>query len=166
MSHRQKRIRPHPLRTCDDVAPLCDDVAGVCDLLVRLGMAHPQGLCFPLTVASHSPAGSLQHVGASKVRTSRILSPLPSHVTPAPLLPSSSPLLLFPPPQVLDAIRRQFDILVQQAHLVASELIRSSALWSEQWQIALEQVREGERGAVDFHDNNGRALGPASLPSI
>ena len=28
------------------------------DLLVRLGRAHPQGLCFPLTVAAHSHAGA------------------------------------------------------------------------------------------------------------
>ena len=73
----------------------------VCDLLIRLGSAHPQGLCFPLTVASHS------HVGAT---------------------------------QVLDAMRRQYDTLVQQAHLVASELIRTAALWSEQWQEALTEA--------------------------
>ena len=72
----------------------------VCDLLVKIGTAHPQGLCFPLTVASHSPV-ELQHAGAT---------------------------------HVLDAMRHQYDTLVQQAHLVASELIRTAALWSEQWQ--------------------------------
>ena len=63
---------------------------GVSELLVRLGSAHPQGLCFPLTVASHSHEKS-----------------------------ASANL-------VLDAMRRQSDTLVQQAHLVAGELIRST----------------------------------------
>ena len=78
----------------------------VCALLVRLGMAHPQGLCFPLTVASHSNV-EMQRAGAL---------------------------------HVLDAMRRRFDALVQQAHLVASELIRTAALWSEQWQDALTEA--------------------------
>ena len=78
----------------------------VCDLLVRLGMAHPQGLCFPLTVASHSSV-EMQKAGAQ---------------------------------HVLDNMRRTFDTLVQQAHLVASELIRTAALWSEQWQDALTEA--------------------------
>ena len=38
----------------------------VCDLLVRIGLVHPQGLCFPLTVASHSRI-ELQHEGATHV---------------------------------------------------------------------------------------------------
>ena len=37
-------------------------------------------------------------------------------------------------------MRRRFDALVQQAHLVASELIRTAALWSEQWQDALTEA--------------------------
>ena len=37
-------------------------------------------------------------------------------------------------------MRRQYDTLVQQAHLVASELIRTAALWSEQWQEALTEA--------------------------
>ncbi len=42
--------------------------------------------------------------------------------------------------EVLDRMRLSYDTLVQHAELVSAELIRSSILWSEMWQEALEEA--------------------------
>ncbi|KAL1521017.1 hypothetical protein AB1Y20_022574 [Prymnesium parvum] len=84
-------------------------------LLERVAQAHPQGLVYPLTVASNSRL-ELQHRGAT---------------------------------QVLDQMRKGYDTLVQQAHLVSNEFIRAAALWPELWQAALEEASRAYFGKKD-----------------
>jgi FKBP12-rapamycin complex-associated protein len=79
-------------------------------LLLRVGAAHPQALIYPLAVAAHE-RGSPTPLTQRRVQAERVLS----------------------------RMRAGYDSLVEQALLVADELVRVAILWPEQWQDALDE---------------------------
>ena len=65
--------------------------------------------------------------------------------------------------QVLRQMRREADSLVQQAEMVSDELVRTSVLWAETWQTALEEASRVYFGAEGHanHANNATPGGQA-----
>ena len=63
--------------------------------------------------------------------------------------------------QVLRQMRRGADSLVQQAEMVSDELVRTSVLWAETWQAALEEASRVYFGA-EGHANTANNATPGS----
>jgi hypothetical protein len=104
-------------------------------LLLRVGAAHPQALIYPLAVAAHDR-------GSTAVATPHAQQPPPSQRR-------------VQAEAVLAQMRAGYDRLVEQALLVADELVRVAILWAEQWQDALD---EGYRcGAAALAPRRGLA---------
>jgi FKBP12-rapamycin complex-associated protein len=80
------------------------------DLLCRIAQNHPQALIFPLAVTTTMSSG--QDVKVRKENAQRIM----------------------------DHMREKFSPLVEQALIVAKELVRVAVLWHERWQAGLEEA--------------------------
>lgn len=80
------------------------------DLLCRIAQNHPQALIFPLAVTTTMSSG--QDVKIRKESAQRIM----------------------------DHMRAKFSPLVEQALIVAKELVRVAVLWHERWQAGIEKA--------------------------
>lgn len=94
-------------------------------LLSRIGVAHPQALIYPLTVATNS--ADIKRREAAHV--------------------------------VMTEVRKRYPLLVEQAGVVSTELIRVAILWPEQWHSALEDASR-----VFFGEGNPQAMLELLLP--